>query len=271
MRITFIRLFNGKKKNFREGQEVLMKHLRDEQVKNSESNMFNNIKIKTNNLINRFEQKNKNKKRLLKKNQVTLTIVALMLVTAGYMNYINNLKLEDVTDTADLGDAKLVSSNISNEENCIVENTKIETIEEMINNNKVEKTDINETYNNSIETAVSNEYFSKTKLERDTMYSQMLESYQKILENSNIENEQKNVAADEIKNINNRKNAISTIENLLKTKNMNESVVLINDNSINVIIKSKENLTEEQTAQIYNIVSRELNADIEDIHITTHI
>lgn len=294
MRITFIKLFNNKKKN---NPEVLMKHLRDNQTGSYESNIVNNIKTRTKDLINKLEnnknnsyikenkckidnKQSKNKNGIIKKNQVALTIVALMLVTAGYMNYTNNLKLEDVTDTADLGDAKLVSSNLTkekdyiennnvnnenneNSENNIEQHTEIESINEIINN-------ATETYSNSIETSISNEYFSKTKLERDTMYSQMLESYQKILENNNIENEQKNVAANEIKNINNRKNAISTIENLLKTKNMNESVILINDNSINVIIKSKDKLNEEQIAQIYNIVSRELNANIEDVHITTH-
>ena len=43
--------------------------------------------------------------------------------------------------------------------------------------------------------------------------------------------------------------------------------VFVNGDSINIIIKSKE-LSEEQVAQIQNIVSRELKGDIENIHIS---
>ena len=112
------------------------------------------------------------------------------------------------------------------------------------------------------------EYFSKIKLDRDTMYSQMIETYQKILEDNNIQDEQKSISAEEIKNINNRKNAIVTIENLIKAKGIKDVAVLINDQVIDVIVKKDENLTDEEVAQISNIVSRELNTDIENIHIT---
>lgn len=234
------------------------------------NNEKNKNKINKTNITNKREES----KSILKKNQVSLIILSLMIITAAYMNYLNESKIE----TADLGDAKLVNTNTINDEKN-EEYTEIASINEIIENaieieSQIEtETDIDTNTNtdsNYINTAVQNDYFSQTKLERDTMYSQMLESYQKILENSNIENEQKNIAAEEIKNINNRKSTIATIENLLKTKNMNESVILINDNSINVIIKSKETLNDEQIAQIYNIVSRELNTNIEDIHITTH-
>ena len=101
------------------------------------------------------------------------------------------------------------------------------------------------------------------------MYSQMIETYTKILENSEIPNDQKDIASNEIKNINYRKNQIYTIENLLKTKGIENVVVLTNENNIDVIVDSKENLESQKVAQIQNIVSREMNAKIEDIHITS--
>ncbi len=120
------------------------------------------------------------------------------------------------------------------------------------------------------EVKISDDYFIKTKLEREKMYSQMLETYNNILTNTNISNDQKGVASAEIKNINDRKNAILNSENLINSKNFNDSVILVNDNNIDVVIKSIDNISKEQVAQIQNIVSRELKAKIEDIHITTH-
>ena len=98
----------------------------------------------------------------------------------------------------------------------------------------------------------------------------MLESYTNILKDTNVPNDQKSIATNEIKKINDRKNQISTIENLLKGKNIEDSVILINDNSIDAIIKSSTELSKKTVAQIENIISRELNANIQDIHISTH-
>ena len=99
------------------------------------------------------------------------------------------------------------------------------------------------------------------------MYSQMIESYQKILESSSISTEQKAISQQEIDNINKIKNAIMISENLIKTKGFEECVIFVNDKSINVIVKDAE-LASEKIAQIQNIVARELNAEVENIHIT---
>lgn len=123
---------------------------------------------------------------------------------------------------------------------------------------------------NSADEKEKSNYFTKIKLDREKMFSQMIDNYKSILENSSIADEQKKVASDEIKNINNNQNSITTIENLLKGKGFKDVVVLINDNSTNVIVKSDDELKKEQVAQIENIVSRELNIEIEKIHITTH-
>lgn len=110
-------------------------------------------------------------------------------------------------------------------------------------------------------------YFTESRLTRDKMYSQMIESYQKILESSNIAEAQKQIASQEINNINNRKNAIMICENLIKNKGIEDVVIFINDKSISVIAKAT-NLTEEQIAQVQNIIARELKAEIDNIHIS---
>ena len=116
-------------------------------------------------------------------------------------------------------------------------------------------------------TTATDEYFTKSRLERNTMYSQMLESYQKILDKTTISESQKQTAQKEITRINDEQNAIMITENLIKTKGFEDLIIFINDTSINVIIKADE-LQTEQIAQIQNIITRELKADIDDIHIS---
>lgn len=263
-------------------------------------------------MIKIAKDKNKNLeiKKIMKKNQVVLLALALMLMTAGYMNYTNNHENENML-LASLGDAKLVSANVVNdanilnevnnsvvesnneenivEQNQIVQNTTNEAVETNANNVDSNAPVSNETNveNQTTEEAEStsneendevqetstkqadNDYFTRSKLERETMYSQMLETYTKILENGNISSEQKDIAENEIKNINNTKNAIMIAENLLATKGFENVVIFVNSPSVNVVVK-KENLETEEVAQIQNIVQRELNTDIENIHITTN-
>ena len=224
--------------------------------------------------------------KLFKKNQVIIYIIALMLMTAGYLNYTTNqqgdsvetsMKMEaDDTQVADIGDAKLVNSNdvITNEtQNTLEENNKNITIDNNTTNtikNETANTSSNSTNteNSTVETSSnnSNDYFTKSKLERDTMYSQMLETYEKVINSSNASETQKQSATQEITKINNIKNSIMICENLIKTKGFENSVVFVNGESISVIIGASE-LSKEQVAQVQNIISREMNAKIENIHI----
>ena len=207
-------------------------------------------------------------KKILKKNQIVIYVIALMLVFAGYLNFTTKtheqsvetsmqMEANDDMQVADIGDAELVSSNdvVTNEsagEN-IVENTSAE----------------NETINN-VETSSNAEgdYFTKSKLERDTMYSQMLESYENVLNSDNSLETQKQSATEEIKKINDTKNSIMVCENLISTKGFSNNIVFVNGESVSVIIGASEELKQEQVAQIQNIISRELNAKIENIHIS---
>ena len=74
-------------------------------------------------------------------------------------------------------------------------------------------------------------------------------------------------AKDLEKKINDTKNSIMIAENLLSTKGFENNVIFVNGDSISVII-GKEELSQDEIAQIQNIISRELNAQVENIHIS---
>ena len=63
------------------------------------------------------------------------------------------------------------------------------------------------------------------------------------------------------------KNSIMISENLIKTKGFDSVVIFVNDDSISVVVK-KEKLKKEDIAQIQSIIAREMNAKIDDIHIS---
>ena len=228
-------------------------------------------------------------KGLLKKNQVIIYVIALMLVTAGYLNYTTNtaeqvstqtameMEANDDMQIADIGDATLVNSEAVSENEVAEDttenvtentsNTNGDTTQEA-NGNMTQNTIENNTVTETSATATTDEYFTKSKLERDTMYSQMIESYEKVLNSSNSLETQKQSATEEIKKINDTKNSIMICENLISTKGFTNNIVFVNGDSISVII-GVEQLQQEEVAQIQNIISRELHAEIENIHIST--
>lgn len=228
---------------------------------------------------------------ILKKNQVILSVIAVMLIAAGYMNYTANSKdtlqtsgLMDSEKYGKLGDATFVSANVVEETNKeSEENSKNQEAENTENaekaeierekettaeTNSIENTE-NITKEETVQTSAkeSDQYFTESKLSREKMYSQMLESYQKILQNNNITDTQKEISQNEIKKINDTKNAIMITENLIKNKGFDDVLIFVNGDSISVVIKA-EDLSKEQIAQIQNIVSRELKAEIENVHIS---
>lgn len=229
--------------------------------------------------------------RLIKKNQVIIYVIALMLVVAGYLNFTTNGDLKSAVQTAsseeelekmaNIGDAQLVSSNVVSEneiksnESTNAEVTTGVTGEEtnvLNNENNTENQNIddkksNETIETSSNGKSNDDYFTTSRLERDTMYSQILETYEKILNSSNSLETQKQSATEEIKKINDTKNSIMICENLIRTKGFENVVIFANGDSVSVIVKD-EQLNTEKVAQIQNIISREMNAKVENIHIS---
>ena len=197
-------------------------------------------------------------KTILKRNQLVILVIALVLVTAGYLNYTSmNENNENTVMTsqivAELGDATLVSStDIENEEVETTQNEEIEQIDEQV----------------LTSATTEDTYYTSSKLERDTMFSQLLETYQEVYNNVNSTAEQRNTAISEMAKINKTKNSVMISENLIKTKGFEDVVIFVNTNSISVIIKAEE-ISSEQIAQVQNIISRELEVGAEIIHIST--
>ena len=197
-----------------------------------------------------------------KKSEIAIYAISLMLVAAGYFNYMtfDNEKTQEVysedieeinEEYANVGDAVLVSNNeiLTDDDKKMVSDSSKE--EESVNTNSTE-----------------DDYFVASRLDREKMYAEMISNYESILNNTNVTELQKNILTEEITKINNKKNAIMICENLILTKGFNDCIIFVNDTSVNVVVNITDGLNTESVAKIQNVISRELNTEIEDIHIT---
>lgn len=183
-----------------------------------------------------------------------LACLAISLIGLGYFNYsLQVLKDKDTLEVSsrdneiNLGDVELVNSDI-------------------VPNDEFENTNASE-QSNKVASNIENDYFIETKLERDKMYSEMIEVYQNLIKSEETPVEQKSIAAQEITNITNIKNSIMIAENLIKNKGFEEVIILVNSDNVNVIVKSAK-LNTEEISKIQNIIQRELNVDFSNISIT---
>ena len=210
--------------------------------------------------------------KVVRKNQIIIFILSLVLVTVGYISYKPGENAKFVSTTldnstlADIGDATLVSSSsIINAIKQDASSIKDTTTNEL--KNEISDASTTTTASNSVEQTADN-YFADTRLERQRMYAETLDSYQKLAENTNISATQKSIITNEITKINNLQNSIMIAENLIKNKDVDDVVILVNDDSVNVIVKTKK-LSKAMVAQIQNIVTRELKVKIGNVHITS--
>lgn len=218
--------------------------------------------------------------KLFKKNQIIIYVIVLMLMTAGYLSYTTGAEKQVSVETAmqmeasddmklaDIGDATLVNSNDVITENTINSTNTVKETNTSSNVTNSSNEIIDENLTTETSSGNSNDYFAKSKLERDMMYSQMLEIYDKVLNSTNSLETQRQSATQEIQKINETKNSIMVCENLIKTKGFENSIIFVNGESISVIIGTEE-LQQEAVAQIQNIISREMKAKVENIHIAT--
>ncbi len=216
--------------------------------------------------------------KVLKRNQLIVLVISLMLITAGYLNFTTNQAniLETSTiasrDDTTIGDAQLVSTIPKENETDAVENLLNGEIGNTVTENLL--TESEKPTSGTVDTGESNSsqetedyYFTTSKLERNTMYSELLDTYQEIYNNANSTANQKSEALTKISEINNAKNAIMIAENLIIAKGFENVVIFVNEGSVSVIIKTEE-LKQEDIAQIQNIVSRELSVGVDIIHIS---
>lgn len=201
--------------------------------------------------------------------QIFLSFLAITLIGVGYFNYNSgianiNKNQEYIEVSADynesnLGDVELVNSDI-------VPNDNLE--ENVTNKNAIKKENTNNIkVEENIEDQEINDYFTETRIQRDRMYSEMLEVYQNLVKSEETPVEQKKIAAQEITNITNTKNSIMISENLIKNKGFEDVIILVNSENVNVVVKSSK-LNQEEISKIQNIVQRELKVDFSDISIT---
>ena len=217
-------------------------------------------------------------KRLFRKNQIIITSLAIMIVIAGYLNFTPDqtkpVKQEAAAETAE----KIREENIQAEEAAAGAEADITSFpdEDLASvSAEAESTADTETPEGEkvgeavlTSSASAGAFSASAKLNREQVRSKNEASLLEIINNTDISEDMKADAIASMNRMTDRAEKELDAELLLEAKGFKDSVVSINDDSVDVIVGAAE-ITDEQKAQIEDIVTRKTERNVSDIVITT--
>ena len=214
------------------------------------------------------------KKQGVRKNQVIIAALAIMIVVAGYLNFrtgglgvdessiLSNAPVKETleSETADvlleLTENDLQEIEVADEEDMTdLDNSETESPE-----------DVGEAVLTSTVTAQN--FSAQAKLNREQMRSKNKEVLIEVINNENVTDDLNQTATEDLMDMTNRSEMEVAAENLLTAKGFENSVVSLTKDSCDMVV-CRESLTETERAQIEDIISRKTDIGMENVVITT--
>ncbi len=118
-----------------------------------------------------------------------------------------------------------------------------------------------------VNTSSDSSYFVQAKLNREQARASEKEILNDIINNTNVEATQKAAAADSMLEIQKRIERETAAEAMIESKGFSEVYVRIDDSSVDVVV-NKESLTDAEIAQITDIIKRKTGMAENQIHIS---
>lgn len=228
-------------------------------------------------------------KRILKKNQVVLTLLAVMIAVAGYLNYTADSKNADSQAAASGEDGVMNELLDISDEDILAENKALTSALQETLAGSDETTAAAESAGADASAAAAEggagtggdtpgtailtgggtvlDYVAGVQLSREQTRARNKETLMQIIDNTNLEEAQKQEAINSMLNLTAIAEKETAAESLLAAKGFENSIVYINDDSVDVVI-SRQTLSDAERAQVEDIVKRKTEISADKIVIT---
>ncbi len=191
---------------------------------------------------------------VLKRKQIVILALILMIVVAGYLQYSYRQGSTTAGINEKLGEAVYVDSEI---DNAGLAGTELD----ITGNTKSQK--------NISASKMADNYFVQAKMDKEQSRSKSNELLKGITEDINASKETKTEAHSKMMAITSNADKEMRVETLINKMGFADSFVVFADNgSVDIVIKTPS-LSTSQTAQVTDIVIRQADVDVKDIHVRT--
>ena len=238
-------------------------------------------------------------RKIFKKNQIIITALAIMIMVAGYLNYMGDADYDGTEEVSTQGGELAEITDISSEDLEAGEITisDEQLLNEMLSQNTDDSTgsavstgnkeNTSETSTSSSDSASAGNNvaddvvgeatlvngmsavnrISEAKLSREQVRSKNKEVLMEIIDNANLGDTQKNEAVAAMIAMTDRTEKEQAAETLLSAKGFTDVVVSMTDTGVDVVVGSAT-LDDATRAQIEDIVKRKTGVEAKNIVIT---
>ena len=213
--------------------------------------------------------------------QLVLATLVFVLSGAIYLNwrFVDSgndfTATSQVTEGENYGDSQLVNAENGEDvkkgdeaktEDVLADEKNKEKSDDKDGKDKKDDKDNKDEKDSKATSKTDEKYFADTKLEKDKKHDESVETIQTSLSNKDLPNEEKAKLTSDLSAMVMQGDTETKIESLIKAKGFEDCVVFIDTDKANVVVKS-DGLSNEQAAQIKDIVLRESKCKSENIRI----
>ena len=203
----------------------------------------------------------------VKRNQVVVTALAVMIAAAGYLNFTESRSSGDITDV-DLNDPTSYEALLNDD-------GSIATIADDADTDGLEIAlgidDTAEVYDDTgaavYVSAQADTYFVQAKLEREQARASQKDMLTEMINKTNVDDTKKQECADNLLEIQQRIEKETAAEAMIESKGFSEAYVRIDDDTVDVVVNKSE-LTDTELAQIMDIVTRKTGMSESQVRIS---
>lgn len=204
-------------------------------------------------------------KKIWKKNQMVIAVLAVMIAAAGYLNYSGRLfgKDEAAQTSAELANQELLDIS---DEDLQSASGDIESQDSDTEGKEDENASDGTPGEAVLTSAGADSVVAEAKVTREQVRAKNKESLQEIIDNKNLSDAEKKEAVSQMVNMTELTEKEAAAETLLASKGFSEAVVSLSGDSADVVVSAAE-LTEANRAQITDIVTRKTGVAAEKVVI----
>ncbi|MDE7368131.1 MAG: SpoIIIAH-like family protein [Lachnospiraceae bacterium] len=223
-------------------------------------------------------------KKVVKKNQIIITALAVMIAVAGYLSFTSK-EVSIIDENGNTIDVSAANEDIQEtlQTNGNTEQMELDTEADPDApviagaEGNADDAEVSAPVNDAIGEAVltnagtinvASDAIVNAKLNREQTRSKSQELLLQIVNNEGLDQASKQGAVDELVNMTGIMERESICEQQLMAKGFDQCVVLISEGCVDVTVNRTE-LTEVEKAQIEDIVTRKAECDVSEIVITT--
>ncbi len=213
---------------------------------------------------------------MMKRNQVVVTALAVMIGTAGYLNFQESKNSEGIQTALDLTDMNDTTAVIKEyatlPDDIFAEDMEPINMSAMLDPITAELAqttgDGTAIFVNGNAIGEEVEFFAEAKLDREQSRAKQKDILTSMINNENVSQTQKDECGNSLIELQERIEKETAAEAMIKSKGFTDAYVRIDDETVDVVV-DKESLTPAELAQIEDIVKRKTGYEADKIRINS--